>query len=527
VKCNSREIFHNPEEALPALAGYMTWFHRKLAAVTDSEERGELEHIAPWTAEFGSRIFQMNRPDVSAVQEAARDARRQGNVTPILRQSLEDLCGREFTVGDVTVNEITTDLLQERGGFSPVPTPSVPPVIAALQRDRRSASHVLALNAGGTSEQIGYANATSEHVHIENLQTRKMENAPCHSTDDFWNLHFPADTIRQLAQSDPERTTIVVGLAFPIQTFEDANTGRTDGTVIHFADKYDAPVLGPRNALEAASRKNEKGQHQPLIHSLRSFLKQHTGKRFLRISLAPNDTNTAEIAFCTSRRAEGRKTGGLVCGTGFNVCSGDTNFEAGHYVGRFPFSMPDRIANALEGGGANDVECLCCGKILGHAFLVAIQNCGLGGLTEKIKTMSEKERDIFIFSLAYNRAPAVPLDTVEEYIARTIATAMIARAETSLALMLAAIHSAKGTEVIFGEGSYVRKEDAFKTMVNRKIRAYCPHLQSDLLAIEPLPVSFASEEQEHEHGNNLAASFVGSVLYGHGQNLLETERLRA
>ncbi|MDD5103275.1 MAG: hypothetical protein PHX93_02645 [Candidatus Peribacteraceae bacterium] len=272
------------------------------------------------------------------------------------------------------------------------------------------------------------------------------------------------------------------------------------------------------------TRKQRSGTPTALIASAREYLHRRTGKHFRRITLAPNDTNTAEIAFCTSQRAEGKKAGGLVCGTGFNICSGDTNFEAGHYIGRFPYSTLDRIANAMRGGGANDVECLCCGKIMNDVFLIAVRNCGADALTQKVAGLSDKDRDILIFNLAYGRKANVELDPVEFHILRSIACKALERAETSLAMMLSAVHRAKGTEVIFGEGSYVRKEAQFSAGVNRRIHEYAPDLSGDLLAIEALPVSFATAALDQEHRGSLAASFVGSVLYGHGQNILEQER---
>ncbi|MDD5103276.1 MAG: hypothetical protein PHX93_02650 [Candidatus Peribacteraceae bacterium] len=204
VKCDKRELFRDPERALTALSGYMTWYHRALTEAADPDEQEELRRIGPWTAEFGSRILQMTQPDVAGLQEETQLVLRKGYAPELLDRHLDQVFSREFGIGDVTVDEIAEDLRQERGGFATVPTPSVPPVIAALQRDRKSKSHVLALNAGGTSEQIGYANATSEHVHIEDLQTHRMENKPCQNADDFWALHFPGETEARLRAADPD-----------------------------------------------------------------------------------------------------------------------------------------------------------------------------------------------------------------------------------------------------------------------------------------------------------------------------------
>lgn len=524
VPCNKREIFREPDKALPALARYMRWYRQCLAEKADFRGVGTLQTIGPWAEEFGARILLMARPETAELQQAVKSALRDGSPSELLDRRLEEVFGPEFHLGDVTAEQIAEDLRHERGGFSPIPTPSVPPVIAALQRDRKMKSRVLALNAGGTSEQVGLSETTSDNVHILDLQEQQVAHAPCKSADEFWEMHFAGAAEAHLREADPAEATIVIGLAFPIHTFEDPETGRTDGHVIHFADKYDAEALGPRNAREAAGRLRGNGDPIALIASAREYLYRRTGKRFRRITLAPNDTNTAEIAFCTTPRAADRKTGGLVCGTGFNICSGDTNFEAGHYIGGFHYSTLDRIANALRGGGANDVECLCCGKIMSDMFLVAVRNCGAERLTKKVTGLSGKDRDILVFDLAYGRKPKVELDPVEFHILRFIAVKALERAEAALALMLSAVHRAKGTRVIFGEGSYVRKEPAFTAGVNRRIHTHETNLGEDLLAIEPLPVTFATPELQERHHNSLASSYVGSVLYGHGQNILDAER---
>jgi hypothetical protein len=175
------------------------------------------------------------------------------------------------------------------------------------------------------------------------------------------------------------------------------------------------------------------------------------------------------------------------------------------------------------------VECLCCAKILSDVFLASISNLGDPKLFGKVAALSHKRRDLLLFDLAYGRAPEQGLDLnlLEAQVLRTVAQALTNRAEWSLATMASAVHKVKGTQVIFGEGGYARNEHAFMAATNRRVRAQCPDLESDLLlAVDP-PVTFATEKLRQKFGRGVAASWAGTFLYAHGQNLQELQRAAA
>jgi hypothetical protein len=518
--------FRDPNTALECLAKFSRAAMGRLA--TDKKQPDRLastERDLGASHNYGARILWMAQPEFINVLNAVQRSRGAGAEVSVeeLQKTIDRFSKGLFTLPRIEPSAIATDITQKRNGFAPVPTPTVPPVISALQENPTMKSRVFGFNVGGTSQQLGTGTVSGRSgVHLDEYIERNIPIRGASSFDELWGASIGKEGCALLRDADPDKTSIAVGFGAPTVTWIDPITCRRDGHIIHQADKgLLNRSLAPRNATEVETW-HPPAWHPTLAQSIRTYLARETEKVFRKIVIGANDTNEGEIAFCGSPLAAGKKTGCVVDGTGFNVCVGNANFEAGHYVGPFgkAFSIPDRIALAQMGGVMSDVECLCSGKTLGNVFLTMVRSCGDSVLTQTVKSMSGVQRDILMFNLAYMNN-ATTRGTTEAFTKRELAILtpiahhIVVRAEQSLALMLAGIHMHTGVQVLFGEGSYVRNEPNYVENVNRHIRTLAPSVQHDLLVIERIPVTSRSGRVP------TAASFVGLMLDAHGQEVME------
>lgn len=514
-----RDALPMPRHGLPALGTLKLELQNRMQALLErdgpsaraGEEYQKFHALAREADLFGLRMVDVERNGLmdELNQLATQDV-----------SALETRVGNLFNLqtGQLEVPDIETDLREGKSGFQPIETPWVTDVIGALRQGSPERSKVIALNAGGTEAQFGFAEVNAYSGLVYSMDARKLEKGRCSTWEEFWRLHITPEQLQSLRGCGTD-WTIAVGLAFPLQTVQTPEK-RTDARVGHFSDKYDAPALGPRNATEAATWSGDK---QLVGASLRRFLLQETGLDFPRISIAPNDTIAGAVTFAALD--PDAKIGCVVDGTGFNISSMGVNMEAGHYRGRQSFFTPfDRIALAQQGGGELDVECAACGKILGTVFLDLVRTACSPEITECVENLSRKDRDILLFDLAYGRMPAIPFLRRHATVLHALAAPLIRRAETVLSRMLVAAQRVHGTDVLYGEGSYVRNEQAFTRAVNDQVRIMQPGRSRDLLVIQEIPLQLMSAANDQKFNT---ASFAGTLMYAHGESLLGQKRRAA
>ncbi|MEI8230506.1 MAG: hypothetical protein WCG83_05240 [Candidatus Peregrinibacteria bacterium] len=490
----------------------------KIARLRDSEAQNlvteDIElRILLLTQKYGAQALMMGDQRLRRVREAVANGG-----TDEVEAELGDYLDSYLDIGNITPQEIATAIDQGTHGFRHLYAPTARDVTNALQHDKSGISNnQFTANLGGTNEDIISGNATSGKTHIEEIGKRPIEKGRiCDTWDVFWDLHFPEEVLVKLRQCDPGSTTLTIGLAFPVESFKCPETGRTDGRVVDFADKYEGPI-GRKNAqAEAPISQLSK---IPFAASLNAYLKNRTSKDFRKITIVPNDCTSGKVAFATMT---GEKYEYNVNGTGTNKSAEDSdgnvfNPEMGH-SDIYQASPADMVALALKGRTNFDTEVMISGAVLPLTFATMIRTAGGEHLYGRLPT-DHGARSRLLFDLAYGRDPEILSSSTpaERMLLTTLARRILDRTEDSFARLLAA-DRLRDVIINFGEGSML--EDDFVAAVNRRIKDYAPIAGGHFLRKERPNVTFARTEDETEWGDKVTASALGNFQYGLGDDLL-------
>lgn len=406
--------------------------------------------------------------------------------------------------------------------ISPIPS-DISERIQALHALKESGEsiNVAAINIGGTNTATTIATVQNGEITLKELDKRSFrkpgeEGQPIQCTDhvDYWERTIPSEFVTKLkTMTETGETQLAIEIAVAAPT--------RDGYIDHMSDKavFERDPLAPANETESRKVGEDRSQYSTIAQSFSKFL-EGKGINIPPESIFTGENDTINIVMGNPRITHEilqhpdlcNGIGGLVCGTGLNVCAfGDNGRGFNYEIGHFELEQPCQLDREVSPDGV-DIECCVSGKVLGNVLKAAIRDLANpeSNLRRVIESMDKDTLNALIFKLADDgtnipEQPSTPLSQNEKALLAELCLQFAMRAAKYLAATLEGISTSMAGDIVFlKEGSVIERNLWLSDEINAITRKH--NLESPYLP------EIVNETSQEINISTLPQSFYGAIF---------------
>jgi len=443
----------------------------------------------------------------------------------------------QFTDPSITPENIADAITYATGEGAKTPDRKISPIpsniaerIRALRalKESKKSINVAAVNVGGTNTATTIATVQNGDITLTGLDKKSFRRSeetgrPIQCVDhvDYWERTIPAEFIEKLkamTEAKEAQLAIEIAVAAPVK----------DGYVLHMSDKaaFEKNPLAPLNEAESRDVGEDRSQYPTVAQSFSKFL-EGKGIKIPPESIFTGENDTINIVMGTPDQAyetmEGENAdaykgiGGIVVGTGFNVCafhhSGTGyNFEIGHYE----LPQPCKLDEEVSQDGVVDIESCVSGKVLGNVLKAAINELTDkdSNLGQAIQSMDKDTLNALIFTMAFDsNSENIPdelshpnnISLKEHYLLTELCSRFADRVTKYLTAVLEGISISMVGDIVFSrEGSVIDNNQWLADRINEETGKHT--------LANPLPISVTNRTSQGLRLHNLPPSFYGAIF---------------